>query len=55
MLLDVIQDGGHGADTCNKHDLKDLVKLICLGHVSVHGLDRPGMNVNEKKSCILVV
>ena len=33
---------------CNKHDLKDLVNLICLGHVSVHGLDRLGMNVNEK-------
>ena len=33
---------------CNKHDLKDLVNLICLGHVSVNGLDRLGMNINEK-------
>ena len=34
---------------CIKHDLKDLVNLICFGHVSVHGLDRLGMNVNEKQ------
>ena len=33
---------------CNKHDLKDLVNLICLGHVSVNGLGRLGMNNNEK-------
>ena len=33
---------------CNTHDLKDLINLICLGHVSVHGLDRPGMLVDEK-------
>ena len=39
---------------CNKHDLKDLVNLICLEHVSVNELDRLGMNVNEKnmeKAC----
>ena len=39
---------------CNKHDLKDLNNLICFGHDSVHGLDRLGMNMNEKnmeKAC----
>ena len=35
---------------CNKHGLKDLVNLICLRHVSLNGLDRLGMNVNEKKT-----
>ena len=50
-------------DVCNKHDLKDLVNMIFVGHVSVHRLDRLGINVKEKsrrrlvdqKLCMLVV
>ena len=37
----------HGADICNKYDLKELVNLICLGDVSVKGVDKLAMSVNE--------
>ena len=33
---------------CNKYGLKDLVNLIYLGDVSVNGVDKLGMCVNEK-------
>ena len=33
---------------CNKFGLKELVNLICLGDVSVNGVDKLGMSVNEK-------
>ena len=33
---------------CNKFGLKGLVNLICLGDVSVNGVDKLGMSVNEK-------
>ena len=33
---------------CNKFGLKDLVNLICLGDVSVNGVNKLGMSVNEK-------
>ena len=33
----------------NKFGLKDLVNLICFGDVSVNGVDKLGMSVNEKK------
>ena len=33
---------------CNKFGLKDLVNLICLDGVSVNGMDKLGMSVNEK-------
>ena len=41
----------HGADryrVCNKFGLKDLVNLVCFGDVSVNGVDKLGMIVNEK-------
>ena len=33
---------------CNKFGLKDLVNLICLGDVSVNGMDKLGMSVTGK-------
>ena len=33
---------------CNKFGLKELVNLICWGDVSVNGVDKLGMSVNEK-------
>ena len=48
LRLGVNQDGWHGGDICNKFGLNDLVNLICLGDVSVNGVDKLGMSVNEK-------
>ena len=33
---------------CNIFGLKDLGNLICLGDISVYGMDKLGMSVNEK-------
>ena len=33
---------------CNKFVLKELVNLICLGDVSINGVDKLGMSMNEK-------
>ena len=33
---------------CSNFGLKELVNLICLGAVSVNGVDKLEMNVNEK-------
>ena len=33
---------------CNKFSFNDIVNLICLGDVSVNGVDKLGMNANEK-------
>ena len=34
---------------CTKFGWNDLVNLICLGYVSVNGVDTLGISVNEKK------
>ena len=47
--MGVNQDGGHSADIIyNSFGLKELVNLICLGDVSVNGVDKLGMSVNKK-------
>ena len=46
--MGVNQDGGQGADIYVINLVEELVNLICLGDVSVNGVDKLGMSVNEK-------
>ena len=48
-LLEMGCKSGWGArcsHICNTFGLNDLVNLICLGNVSVNGVDKIGMSVN---------
>ena len=47
-FLEIGCKSGWWAHICNQFGLKDLVNLICLGYVSVNGMDILEISVNVK-------